>query len=1297
MRDAGILKKELDKNPKDAWAAYYLAQSYKDAGEHELAIEAYRYRLTLGGWDQEQYVSRMGVAQCLQALNRSEGEIVAAWLAAYEYRPQRRDALYHLMLYYRRAKRHELALLFGKQCAAIPKNKDTLFVSADAHGWPMYDHLGVAAALSGRAREAISACKLALMSCPAEERARIETNLRLCSAEVERADRQLAITKALAAPTDEKQAPAPALAQQPQQPQQPQTPKEQPKAPKVQDQAQAQRLAAWCEGDRQRVVIVVAAAWKPWSARSLRGPLGGSELAVIRMAAALSSDHSVLVLCPCDAPAEYDGVLYADASCLGEVLARKPPIRLWISSRYIDALRYDAFIQETWLWVHDTQPIGDRARIRAGTRVLALSQWHARLLKSLGCGAEGDVCVTSNGLAARALSEASAATVPLRFIYSSAAPRGLEALLDLWPAIVAQHPSAELHIFCDCATPYMLAQCGELSARLVARAAQPAPGVRWRGAVDQETLAIEQQRADVWLYPTAFSETYCITALEMQAYNVLCVYYPVAALCETVGDRGISVTKDTVLAVLDEWLADRPRIDAKKAEARAWALQQTWDRVADQWRGWLRASDQTVVNSTNVSSSGLDSASDPSANPSACERTLASASNPTSPSACDALEPSALDSNATSSASDQSVAPADAPSALHSNATSSTLDTSTLDQSALDTSAAPADAPSALDTSAAPADAPSALDTGATPADAPSALDTRAAPADAPSALDTGATPADAPSALDTSAAQSAPDQGASVLVEYLASSALPLVVIAAGLAWAPWSPRSLEGPLGGSETAVIRMADELARDHRVVVYCACSAPGRHGAVLYCDNAAIDALVALAPPIRLWIASRYTRYLRYDAFIQETWLWLHEPCPYDRVDAVRPCTRVLALCEWHARRLAAQRLPRISVTSNGIVPRALSEASVPLRFIYSSSALRGLEALLEFWPAIVAKHPSAELHVFSSLDTPFIRREAAAWAKRMRERAAQPGVVWRGAVDQATLAIEQQRADIWLYPTNFDETYCITAVEMQAHNVLCVYYPVAALCETVGDRGISVTKDNALAVLDEWLADRPRIDAKKAEARAWALQQTWGRVADQWRGWMRERDAFSIAVHVLPSAAPMPPMPLAAAIADGAVSAQADFLGSANADALAAQCAQHAALWRRAPAAWELVLNGGVIEASDASALPDLYPYLQSAPDDAEVLLLGCSWYARDDNQRHLDAVADAPPQGWRRVRRIVGGAFAYAFRGAALRQQLPLKRAVGNFEPEQLAIYLLVPQTPCRFVARPPLVYCGLLTPTSQ
>ena len=53
------------------------------------------------------------------------------------------------------------------------------------------------------------------------------------------------------------------------------------------------------------------------------------------------------------------------------------------------------------------------------------------------------------------------------------------------------------------------------------------------GRVNQQQLAEAMLGAGVWFYPTWFSETSCITAMEAQAAGLRIVCPPIAALAET--------------------------------------------------------------------------------------------------------------------------------------------------------------------------------------------------------------------------------------------------------------------------------------------------------------------------------------------------------------------------------------------------------------------------------------------------------------------------------------------------------------------------------------------------------------------------------------------------------------------------------------------------------------------------------------------------------------------------------------------------------------------------------------------
>ena len=106
-----------------------------------------------------------------------------------------------------------------------------------------------------------------------------------------------------------------------------------------------------------------------------------------------------------------------------------------------------------------------------------------------------------------------------------------------------------------------------------------------------------------------------------------------------------------------------------------------------------------------------------------------------------------------------------------------------------------------------------------------------------------------------------------------------------------------------------------------------------------------------------------------------------------------------------------------------------------------------------------------------------------------------------GSVDQITLHDAMLRAEYWCYVTDYEETYCITAIEMQYARVLPIVTRVAALSETVNS-GILLDRNETnwnqvvkiLDTLGNELKDKS-IDASFQ----WAKQQTWDARSYDWK------------------------------------------------------------------------------------------------------------------------------------------------------------------------------------------------------
>ncbi len=154
-RDRRLLEQDVARRPDDARAVFYLAQTLRDLGEHERAIELYRRRVELGGWEEEVFYAalQIGVLLAEQGAAEAVGELLAAW----SLRPSRAEPLHELARFCRGRGWHEAAYLFASRGLEIPYPDDTLFVHRDPYEWGLLLELSIAAHSTGRPDEALRA------------------------------------------------------------------------------------------------------------------------------------------------------------------------------------------------------------------------------------------------------------------------------------------------------------------------------------------------------------------------------------------------------------------------------------------------------------------------------------------------------------------------------------------------------------------------------------------------------------------------------------------------------------------------------------------------------------------------------------------------------------------------------------------------------------------------------------------------------------------------------------------------------------------------------------------------------------------------------------------------------------------------------------------------------------------------------------------------------------------------------------------------------------------------------------
>jgi len=137
-RDIKLLLNEIQEKPGDPRAHFYLANSYFDSKQYSEAINMYKKRIELNGWEEEIFYSyyRIGKSyECLKDIPKA----IYYYLEAYDSHPGRVEPIYSLIKLYRIKNKPELANLFFKQAINIDHPPAcALFVESDVYAYKLF-------------------------------------------------------------------------------------------------------------------------------------------------------------------------------------------------------------------------------------------------------------------------------------------------------------------------------------------------------------------------------------------------------------------------------------------------------------------------------------------------------------------------------------------------------------------------------------------------------------------------------------------------------------------------------------------------------------------------------------------------------------------------------------------------------------------------------------------------------------------------------------------------------------------------------------------------------------------------------------------------------------------------------------------------------------------------------------------------------------------------------------------------------------------------------------------------------
>lgn len=334
-----------------------------------------------------------------------------------------------------------------------------------------------------------------------------------------------------------------------------------------------------------------------------------------------------------------------------------------------------------------------------------------------------------------------------------------------------------------------------------------------------------------------------------------------------------------------------------------------------------------------------------------------------------------------------------------------------------------------------------------------------------------------------------------------------------------PWDPDSIKSGITGSEEAVIYVSQKLAHlGYRVVVYADIPPDSPH-AKAHCNPRFIDLTAdngALFDIAIAWRMPTVANILKTRA--RKVYFWPHDLCTTSFLATeIEGFDDILWLSEsqrqqWVSLNPSFAKFTKIF--GNGINPeqfKEIEERANPYSCIYGSSYERGLEVLLDIWPAVKREFPQATLDIYYGWQSLALRPISPLMEGRLRSQVASYaflGVKEHGLVSHEELTRAYERASFWTYPCTelVVETFCISALRAQFAGAIPVVIQGSALKETVPHGYSCLRREDYLNTLLQAMRKAETISLQeRKKQREFILQKyTWEAIAGQWSKLFRE-------------------------------------------------------------------------------------------------------------------------------------------------------------------------------------------------
>lgn len=542
-RNLRILKKYvLGKGKGDARQLYYLGLEYLNNGFIDEAIDNLTQYISVSGWEDERCMASLKLVDIFHAKGQYEESLKWAfktvemkenWGEGYFALAK---TFYHLAIKGgpNEIRNWEKCIHFAKIGLALPITKTVLFVNPTERDIEIHRYLNMAFNKMGLIEEALQSTETALKAKPDDAPLLLNRKLYRVFLARHHAFENINLLKNIGEIDDKSYENIISLINN-------------------QPLALTNEVCLTCLDNKPLsnsldIIFYAGQGVEDWTPPTVkRNGIGGSELMMIEMSKRLAAlGHRVRVYNSCDNEGTYDGVEYKL-----HTKYRNLTCDVLVMSRRADMLadHYNVYSKLTLLWVHDVFAINaTNELLLKADRILALSNWHKNFLIDHHNIHPDHIITTRNGIDLSRFTH-DIIRDPFKCINSSSPDRSWPILLECWPYIKQRVPQASLHLYYGFKNWLSSAQHDSAQIDLINRLQHriqelSTSDVVYHDRINQEQLAKEFLSAGCLIHPTWFTETSGITFMEAQAAGLQVVSSSLAALNETVADRGKLIPGD---------------------------------------------------------------------------------------------------------------------------------------------------------------------------------------------------------------------------------------------------------------------------------------------------------------------------------------------------------------------------------------------------------------------------------------------------------------------------------------------------------------------------------------------------------------------------------------------------------------------------------------------------------------------------------------------------------------------------------------------------------------------------------